>query len=256
MGESRGALWRSRWAAIGAAVAVSLGAGGVVIAQAASSGASTFVPVTPCRLLDTRAGAGIGGRSTPLGPQETITVRVRGTNGQCVIPSDATGVAANVTTTDGTATSFLTIFPADVTQPNASSNNWVDGTPATPNKVDAKLSADGAINVYNDDGTVNVLIDVVGYYEPSGSGGGVSGLSGYQTVAKTSVNVPPQSIVSDFINCPAGKVPVGGAAQSFATLGTVQVLQSTVLSNGWAFDLQNNGLVGATFFMVVVCINS
>ncbi len=43
---------RSRWAAIGAAVAVSLGGGAVFVANAVVGG-STFVPIEPCRLLDT-----------------------------------------------------------------------------------------------------------------------------------------------------------------------------------------------------------
>ena len=212
MTNQRGSMWRTRWAAIGAAVAVTLGSGGLVVAQAASGNASSFVPVTPCRLLDTRAAAGIGGRTSPLGAKETYTVTVRGTNGNCTIPTDATAVSANVTTLDGTARSFLTIFPADANQPNASSNNWVSGQAATPNKVDAKLSADGRLKLYNDAGTVNVIIDVVGYYEPSGgatasgsSTGGVTGMdvvnapatiinSGATTVASVSVNVPSSGL--------------------------------------------------------------
>ena len=40
-------LWRSRWAAVGAAVAVSLGAGGLFVAQAAPGPSeSTIVTVT------------------------------------------------------------------------------------------------------------------------------------------------------------------------------------------------------------------
>ena len=49
---------RARWAAIGAAVAVSMGAGGVGFVQATTSpsGASAFVATQPCRVLDTRPG--------------------------------------------------------------------------------------------------------------------------------------------------------------------------------------------------------
>ena len=47
---------RSRWAAIGAACAVALGAGGfgVVNAVVSSGERSVFVPVNPIRVLDTR----------------------------------------------------------------------------------------------------------------------------------------------------------------------------------------------------------
>jgi hypothetical protein len=160
---------RSRWAAIGAAVAVSLGAGGIGLTQAISTnGGNVYVPVAPCRLFDTRPGTvNVGPRAIPLGAGETYTQQVSGDNGQCVgIPVDATGVAMNVTAVDATAAGYLTLFPADLgTPPNASNLNWVPGAPPTPNKVDVKLSATGAIKLFNAAGTVNVLADVVGYYQ-------------------------------------------------------------------------------------------
>ena len=160
---------RVRWAAVGAAVAVSLGAGGFAVTHVATAGTSSgerdvFVPITPCRLFDTRASATVGPRNTPLGPADTMTQSVTGVNGNCTLPLDAAGVAMNVTTVNGTAASFLTVWPADVTQPLASSLNWVAGSPPTPNKVDVKLSAAGKINLFNNGGTVDVLADVVGYY--------------------------------------------------------------------------------------------
>lgn len=160
---------RARWAAIGAAVAVSIGAGGVGLTHAISNdGGSIFVPITPCRLFDTRpAPSTVGPRSTKLDAGETYTQQVTGNNGQCTgIPADATAVAMNVTAVDTTAASYLTVFPADgVTPPNSSNLNWIPGAPPTPNKVDVKLSPTGAIKLYNNVGTVNVLADVVGYYQ-------------------------------------------------------------------------------------------
>ncbi len=52
-------IWRSRWAAIGAAIAVSLGAGGVLIANGTSQ-ESNVVAITPIRILDTRDGVDVG----------------------------------------------------------------------------------------------------------------------------------------------------------------------------------------------------
>ena len=108
-----------------------------------------------------------GPRTSPLGPGETYTQQVSGDVGQCTgIRADASAVALNVTAVDGSAASYLTLFPADVaTAPNASNLNWVPGAPPTPNKVDVKLSPAGAMNIYNNVGTVNVLADVVGYYQ-------------------------------------------------------------------------------------------
>ena len=61
---------------------------------------STFVPVTPCRLFDFRAGVNnVGAKSTPLaaGESNRYTQNVTGNNGNCVIPSDAVAVSMNVT---------------------------------------------------------------------------------------------------------------------------------------------------------------
>jgi hypothetical protein len=160
-------LWRARWAAVGAALAVAIGAGGgIAITNAAVSSGErdVFVPITPCRLLDTRAASQVGPRATPIGASETYTQTVRGTNGNCTISPDAIAVAMNVTVVDGTAGSFLTIWPADAAKPLASSLNWQAGQAATPNKVDVRLSADGKVSFFNLGGTVNVIADVVGYY--------------------------------------------------------------------------------------------
>ena len=161
---------RSRWSAIGAAAAIVLGAGvALPSANAAVSSGSraVFVPIVPCRLFDTRPGADInvGPRSTPLGAGESYIQQVTGSNGKCVIPSDATAVSMNVTAVGGTAGSFLTVYPADASAvPQASNLNWNAGAPAVPNKVDVKLSATGGIGLFNLAGTVDVLADVVGYY--------------------------------------------------------------------------------------------
>ncbi|HYN34027.1 MAG TPA: hypothetical protein VES40_15490 [Ilumatobacteraceae bacterium] len=48
-GQRRG-VWRSRWAAFGAAVAVTLGGGGLFVANAASGPTSAVVTVTPERV--------------------------------------------------------------------------------------------------------------------------------------------------------------------------------------------------------------
>ena len=157
---------RTRWAAIGAAVAITLGAGGIGIVSATSpSGAVTYVPVEPCRLADTRAGASnVGPRDTPIGADETLVVIAEGANGECVgIPASATGLQLNVTSVNATAPTFLTIWGSG-SQPNASSLNPTPGQPPTPNAVTAGLTAGGAINIYNLAGTVEVIVDIVGYY--------------------------------------------------------------------------------------------
>jgi hypothetical protein len=72
----------------------------------------------------------------------------------------------NVTITDNTDNTFVTIFPTGETPTEASNLNALVGKQEpTPNLVTTELSADGKFSVYNLNGTVNVIADVAGYYE-------------------------------------------------------------------------------------------
>ncbi len=168
----RGHLWRSRWAAIGAAVAVTIGVGGVIgISHAApspsqASASSSLVPLTPLRIFDSRpAPANVGGFAGPLGADSSTTLQVTGVAG---VPSQATAVVLNVSVTGTTAPSFLTVWPADKPRPTASNLNWTGANVTVPNLVTVSLSADGKINFYNLAGTTHVFADIAGYYLPAG----------------------------------------------------------------------------------------
>ncbi len=179
-----GRIHGARWSAIGAAVAVSLGAGGLItFASAAGGSASVFTPITPCRLLDTRVDGPPTGelspRTTPLAQGETLTVTARGTFGNCdALSPTATGAVLNVTSVNPSAGGFLTVWPADKVRPLASSLNWAAGQGPTPNQVTTGLDASGRLSLFTNAGTVDVLIDVVGLYEPASAGGGSAGPTG------------------------------------------------------------------------------
>jgi hypothetical protein len=145
----------------------------LLVTQAWSVGAapgdtdSTFVPITPCRLFDTRPGeAPAGPKKTPLsaGDANALTQQVTGVVGNCIIPNTAVAVSMNVTIVNPTASSNLRVFPAGVPTPLVSNLNWSAGDAPTPNKVDVKLSTDGKLTFWNFSGNVDVLGDVVGYY--------------------------------------------------------------------------------------------
>lgn len=158
---------RSRWAAIGAAVAVTVGSGGLMSASAdISSGEKpVFVSITPCRVADTRPTETVGPRNTPLGANETYSFAVRGTNGNCTIPADAIGVAVNIAAVFPTASSFFTLYPADApTRPLSANLNFVGGQPPVSNSASIRLSADGRMAIYNLAGSVHFTLDITGYY--------------------------------------------------------------------------------------------
>lgn len=175
-------LTRSRWAGIGAAVAVALGAGGIgLIAHAAgSSTPSSFVSITPCRLFDTRQATSVGDRSTPLNAGEEFVRQVTGTNGNCTIPSTATAISYNLTVPTG-INGYLTVFPADATRPTSSNINPVSGENVKANGGIVGLSATGAIKVFTLTGPLDALLDITGYYLPVSSGistGHIDGTTG------------------------------------------------------------------------------
>ena len=119
-----------------------------------------FVGLTPARLLDTREGIGA------IGQGATLTLQVAGAGG---VPGGAVAAVLNVTAVMSSAPSFLTVWPADVARPNTSSLNTV-GNDVVPNLVISKLSAGGAVNIFNFAGQTDCVVDVVGYFaEGSGS---------------------------------------------------------------------------------------
>jgi hypothetical protein len=161
---------RSRWAAFGAAVAISLGAGGVGLTHATtSSGAKpVFVPLEqPCRLASTRpAPDTVGPRTTGIGPEETYVLDGWGTEGSCDLPTGSAGLALNVTAVDATQQTNLRFFAEGTTVPDTANLNPTPGAPPTPNAVNVTLNdANGKFSVFNKFGRVAVVIDVMGYYD-------------------------------------------------------------------------------------------
>jgi hypothetical protein len=77
--------------------------------------------------------------------------------------SGVSAVVANVTVTNTTGSSYLTVWPAGTTQPLASDLNWVAGE-TIPNLVVVELGSDGALSIFNYAGSTDVVVDVEGYY--------------------------------------------------------------------------------------------
>ncbi|MEZ5144327.1 MAG: fibronectin type III domain-containing protein [Acidimicrobiales bacterium] len=130
-----------------------------VVGYYADSGGG-FTGVQPARLLDTRPGTtvGLSGRFQP-GQTRTLQVAGRGP----VPASGVTAVVLNVTAVLPSASSFVTLWPSGATRPETSNLNLAAGT-VRPNLVVVRLSAGGAVDLYNNSGTTDLLADVVGYF--------------------------------------------------------------------------------------------
>ena len=123
---------------------------------------STYFPLSPARVLDTRDGTGTGGVIATLGAGASIDVPV--TNRLGVPASNVTAVALNVVATNAAgAPSFLTVWPTGQNRPLASNLNFQPGV-SVPNLVIARVGVDGKVSLFNNLGTVNVAADVQGYF--------------------------------------------------------------------------------------------
>ncbi|MGA7988104.1 MAG: IPT/TIG domain-containing protein [Candidatus Dormiibacterota bacterium] len=134
-----------------------------------------YTALTPYRICDTRA-AGTHTECSGLtltGSRHTITVQITGVvvNAESV-PANAQAVVVNLTAINHSAgADFISAFPAGTATPNVSNIN-VDGGRVQANLAVVALSASGAITVYNPIGSVDVLVDVAGYFaKPTGQAG-------------------------------------------------------------------------------------
>jgi hypothetical protein len=180
---------------------------------------ASFTGVTPARLLDSRPGyptidnqfAGTG----PVGSGATfkLTVAGRGT-----LPASGVGaVALNVTVTNPSAPSFLTVWPTGAAQPTAANLNYVAGQ-SVPNMVMAKVGDGGQISLFNYSGTADLVVDVLGWFPQSGSFTGITPArlmdtrAGYVTIDGQAQGIGPigAGAVSNLVVVGRGNVPATG----------------------------------------------
>jgi hypothetical protein len=128
-----------------------------------------FFPVTPCRVADTRTGAGFSGMFGPpmmaAGATRTFPVP----SGACGIPSAAAAYSLNVTVAPKGYLGYLSIWPSGQAQPTVSTLNSYSGA-VVANAAIVPAGGSGAISIYVTDPT-DVLFDINGYFAPSLSNG-------------------------------------------------------------------------------------
>lgn len=129
------------------------------------TGVPSYVPVAPARILETRANRptvdGVAMGVGRLGPAGTTMVPVLGRAG---VPARGVGaVVVNVTGIAPSEATFLTVYPAGVAAPNASTLNLGAGQ-VFANAAIVKVGTSGAITVANNQGWTDVAVDVVGWF--------------------------------------------------------------------------------------------
>jgi hypothetical protein len=131
-------------------------------ATAVSTG-GRMTALAPSRILDSRDGTGVPAGAVEQAGTKTIQVAGRGGIPSMTSATPPTAVILNLTVTNGTASSYLSAYPGDAPRPGISDLNW---TPArtVPNLVVVKLAGDGTITIYNAMGSVDVVGDVMGWF--------------------------------------------------------------------------------------------
>ncbi len=130
------------------------------------SQAQQFVPIIPCRLMDTR----LTGGPIPGGTYRTFNLPqlAQSANPPCASLATAEAFSLNVSVVPQGPLGYLTIWPTDEVRPVVATLNSLDGRI----KADAAIvpaGTNGAVSVYVTN-TTDVVLDINGYFAPvSGS---------------------------------------------------------------------------------------
>ncbi|MBV8981098.1 MAG: hypothetical protein JO086_09385, partial [Acidimicrobiia bacterium] len=151
-------------------------------APAAPSGnQGQYNALTGARILDTGAtpptGSCPGTTCANIPAGGTLKVQVTGQGG---VPASGVGaVNLAVSVLNASSAGLVTLWPSDAPQPGTSNVNYPLNT-WTSNMAIVKVAADGTISIYNNGGSVRVLLDVSGWYATSSGqpGSGFNALTG------------------------------------------------------------------------------
>ena len=119
-----------------------------------------FIPIAPCRVVDTRNSNGeFGGPPMPGNTSRSFPLPQ---NPNCSIPATAAAYSLNVTVAPHGTLNYLTIWPTGETQPYVSTMNSPDGR-VKANAAIVPAGANEAVSVYVTD-TTDVVLDIDGYF--------------------------------------------------------------------------------------------
>ena len=125
---------------------------------------STYVPLTPSRLLDTRFGNGLSG---PFSAGVPRTFQVGGLGG---VPANATAVSGNLTVTGQSGAGWVYLGPDPVASSPTSTLNFPVGD-TRGNGLTVALGSGGTLSAtLSSASSAHLVFDVTGYYVPDASG--------------------------------------------------------------------------------------
>lgn len=269
----------AKWTALAVGL-VTVAASSVALGTSGSTGA-VLVPIAPVRVLDTREA---GAQFARMGEGQSATLSLADD-----VPAEALAVDLNVTVVRGSTLSHLRIWPTGTDKPTTSSINWPAGV-TVGNGVTMKLGTDHSIDIFNNSGSVDVVVDLMGYYIEAPTGGpagpagpkgdtgatgptgqkgatgapgpkgdtgdtGPAGVSGLEVVSTAVVVTGAPASFDATAACPVGKSVIsGGFEVSFDIDSLTGALKSSpVGSTGWQVSGTTN--VDQTITASAVCAN-
>ncbi|HTE65909.1 MAG TPA: hypothetical protein VK736_06585, partial [Candidatus Binatia bacterium] len=127
---------------------------------------TTFVAISPVRVLDSRFGNGLSGAFAAGVPRSWQVAGVAG------LPADAVAVTGNVTVTAQTGAGWVTVSPTPSTNASPSTVNFPVGD-TRPNNVTIALGPGGSLSAVYASApgrTSQLVFDVTGYFVASNAG--------------------------------------------------------------------------------------
>ncbi len=121
-------------------------------------------PIDAFRVCDTRSGTGTPySNGTKLGPGANLLVNVAG-EAAVPVPEGTTAIVANLSVTEGTATSYLTAYRADLASPPNASSIHFERRTTISNQITVPLDDNGDVRIFNAAGSVHLFIDIAGFF--------------------------------------------------------------------------------------------
>jgi hypothetical protein len=202
-----------------------------LVSQLKVGAGSTYVPIAPVRVLDTRPASQVGPFNTPFSSDVARTFQIAGVAG---IPAGAVAVTGNLTVTQQTALGYVALTVAPTATPPSSTLNFPVGDNRA-NNVTISLSGSGTLSaVYKAAAgkTVHLILDVTGYFLGDDSGGTYTPLTPARILdSRATSQVGPYS--TPFAANVQREFPVwnhgGVPSTAVAVTGNLTVTQQTAL---------------------------
>ena len=198
--------------------------------------ATTFHPLDPTQILDTRVGNGLSGKFSNRVPRQ-FQVAGRGGVPLMTDPNPPVAVTGILTTTASTAAGYLAIGPIFTSNPAFSTLNFSKGDDRA-NNVAVALDANGMLSVvYVGSGQTHAVFDVTGYFTADDTGATFVALDPVRVLdSRYGTGVSKQRFVTGVtrsFSVANNALNDGVPAGALAVTGNLTVV--TPSSPGWAF---------------------